>query len=140
MDTSDKLPFDGVKIADFSWVWVGPTSTKYLADHGATVVRVESLSRPDILHSLGPHKNREAAPTRTHAFSDFNTSKLGLSLNLKTPEATEIAKRLISWADSFSATTASWTSAEIPQATSEKAAKAISNKTAMFLFIVESTP
>jgi len=86
MDTSDKLPFDGVKIADFSWVWVGPTSTKYLADHGATVVRVESLSRPDILHSLGPHKNREAAPTRTHAFSDFNTSKLGLSLNLKTPE------------------------------------------------------
>ncbi len=101
MDTSDKLPFDGVKIADFSWVWVGPTSTKYLADHGATVVRVESLSRPDILHSLGPHKNREAAPTRTHAFSDFNTSKLGLSLNLKTPEATEIAKRLISWADVY---------------------------------------
>lgn len=101
MASSDKLPLDGVKIADFSWVWVGPTSTKYLADHGATVVRVESLSRPDILYSLGPFKDREAGPTRTHAFSDFNTSKLGLTLNLKTPEATEIAKRLISWADVY---------------------------------------
>jgi crotonobetainyl-CoA:carnitine CoA-transferase CaiB-like acyl-CoA transferase len=64
-------------------------------------VRVESLTRPDITHSLGPFKNREAAPTRIHAISDFNTSKLGISLNLKTPEATEIAKRLISWADVY---------------------------------------
>ena len=101
MASSDKLPFDGIKIADFSWVWVGPTSVKYLADHGATVVRVESLSRPDILHTLGPFKDREVAPTRTHAFNDFNTSKLGLSLNLKIPEATDIAKRLISWADVY---------------------------------------
>ena len=101
MASSDKLPFDGIKIADFSWVWVGPTSVKYLADHGATVVRVESLSRPDILHTLGPFKDREVAPTRTHAFNDFNTSKLGISLNLKIPEATDIAKRLISWADVY---------------------------------------
>ena len=101
MASSDKLPFDGIKIADFSWLWVGPTSVKYLADHGATVVRVESLSRPDILHTLGPFKDREVAPTRTHAFDDFNTSKLGLSLNLRIPEATEIAKRLISWADVY---------------------------------------
>ena len=36
------LPFDGVKIADFSWIWVGPTTTKYLSDHGATVIRVET--------------------------------------------------------------------------------------------------
>ena len=32
----------GVKIADFSWVGAGPRATKDLADHGATVVKVES--------------------------------------------------------------------------------------------------
>ncbi len=101
MASSDNLPFEGVKIADFSWVWVGPTSTKYLADHGATVVRVETLSRPDILRTIGPFKDGEVGPNRTHAFNDFNTSKLGLTLNLKTPEATEIAKRLISWSDVY---------------------------------------
>ena len=101
MASSDKLPFEGVKIADFSWVWVGPTSVKYLADHGATVVRVETLSRPDILHTIGPYKNGEVSTNGGHAFNDFNTSKLGLTLNLKTAEATDIAKRLISWADIY---------------------------------------
>ena len=93
------LPFDGVKIADFSWVWAGPTSAKYLADHGATVVRVESLNRPDLVRSIGPYKDDETGPNRTHSFNDVNTSKLGVTLNLKTPEGLAIAKRLLSWAD-----------------------------------------
>ena len=98
---SATLPFQGIKIADISWVWTGPTTTKYLADHGATVVRVESLSRPDIVRFLGPFKDREPGPNRTHAYNDFNTSKLGLTLNLKTPEGVEIAKRLIAWVDVY---------------------------------------
>ena len=28
---SDSLPFEGVKVADFSWVGVGPITAKYLA-------------------------------------------------------------------------------------------------------------
>ena len=40
-------------------------------------------------------------PTGPHAFNDFNTSKLGLTLNLKTPEGIDIAKRLITWADVY---------------------------------------
>ena len=95
------LPFEGVKVADFSWVWVGPTTTKYLADHGADVVRVESLSRPDIVRFIGPFKDRAPGPNRSHGYNDFNTSKLGLTLNLKTPEGVEIAKRLIAWADVY---------------------------------------
>ena len=101
MTTAGPLPFDGVKIADFSWVWVGPTSAKYLVDHGATVVRVESTTRPDIIRAIGPYKDDENGPNRTHSFNDFNTSKLGVTLNLKTPEGLAIAKRLISWADVY---------------------------------------
>ncbi len=47
----DQLPFEGLKVADFSWVGVGPITAKYLADHGATVVRLETEGRPDILRT-----------------------------------------------------------------------------------------
>ena len=97
----DRLPFSGVKVADFSWVWVGPTTTKYLADHGATVIRVETLSRPDIIRLIGPFKDNVPGPNRSHGFNDFNTSKLGLTLNLRTSEGVEIAKRLLAWADVY---------------------------------------
>ncbi|PKB64368.1 MAG: hypothetical protein BZY80_02935 [SAR202 cluster bacterium Io17-Chloro-G2] len=96
-----QLPFEGLKVADFSWVGVGPKTAKYLADHGATVVRVESETRVDILRTIGPYKDAEPGPNRSQFFGDWNTSKLGLTLNLKTPEAIDVAKRLIAWADVY---------------------------------------
>ena len=41
-DVDPALPLADLKVLDFSWVGVGPITTKYLADHGATVVRVGS--------------------------------------------------------------------------------------------------
>ena len=96
---TEQLPFNGVKVADFSWVWVGPTTGKYLADHGATVVRVETVWPPDRVRGMGPYKDSVPGTNRSHAFADFNTSKLGLSLNLKNPAAIDVARRLIAWAD-----------------------------------------
>ena len=95
----DTLPFADVKVADFAWVGVGPISAKYLADNGATVVRVESENRPDVLRGGPPFKDAEPGWNRSQFFGDFNTSKLGLALDLKLPEALAIAKRLIAWAD-----------------------------------------
>src|SRR5262245_3075625 len=46
------LPFAGVKFADFSWIGVGPITAKYFADHGATVVRIETESPADRLRNL----------------------------------------------------------------------------------------
>jgi benzylsuccinate CoA-transferase BbsF subunit len=98
---TEQLPFNGVKVADFSWVWVGPTTGKYLADHGATVVRVETAWPPDRVRAMGPYKDSVPGTNRSHAFADFNTSKLGLSLNLKNPAAIDVARRLIAWADVY---------------------------------------
>ena len=95
----DGLPFDGIKVADFAWVGVGPISAKYLADHGATVVRVESENRPDVLRGGGPFKDAIPGWNRSQFFGDFNTSKKSLSLDLKTPAAVEVAKELIRWSD-----------------------------------------
>ena len=35
-------PLEGLKVLDFFWVAVGPMTTGYLAEYGATVVRVSS--------------------------------------------------------------------------------------------------
>lgn len=97
-DSSEGLPFSGLKIADFSWIGVGPISAKYFADHGATVVRVESSTYPDKLRLVAPFRD-EMGIDESHFFADMNASKLGLTLNLKKPEAIEVAKRLIGWSD-----------------------------------------
>ena len=47
-----KLPLEGLKVLDFCWVAMGPMTTKYLAEYGATVVRVESSKRPETLRLL----------------------------------------------------------------------------------------
>jgi crotonobetainyl-CoA:carnitine CoA-transferase CaiB-like acyl-CoA transferase len=99
--SADTLPLEGLTVADFSWVGVGPITARCLADHGATVVRVESELRPDVLRGGVPFKDAEPGWNRSQFFGDFNTSKLGLALNLKSPEALAIAKRLIAWADVY---------------------------------------
>jgi crotonobetainyl-CoA:carnitine CoA-transferase CaiB-like acyl-CoA transferase len=99
-DASAGLPLAGLKVADFSWIGVGPISARCLADHGATVVRVESMARPDKLRLAGPFKGEMGIDT-SQFFADMNSSKLGLSLNLKHPAAIEVAKKLIEWADVY---------------------------------------
>jgi crotonobetainyl-CoA:carnitine CoA-transferase CaiB-like acyl-CoA transferase len=93
------LPLTDLKILDLSWVGVGPITVKYLADHGATVVRVESHTRLDVVR-LGPPWH-EARPgiERSQFYASWNTSKYGLALDLSQPEAREIVRRLVVWAD-----------------------------------------
>ena len=96
---SSALPFEGLKVADFAWIGVGPITAKYFADHGATVVHVETESPADRLRLVGPFKDGKPGPNRCQFFASFNTSKLSLALNLKRPEGLEVAERLIRWAD-----------------------------------------
>ncbi|MSQ25915.1 MAG: CoA transferase [Dehalococcoidia bacterium] len=91
--------FAGVKVADFSWVGVGPITMRYLADHGATVVRVESISRADFLRTSPPYKDGTPGVNRSAFWAAFNAGKLGLTLDLKKPKAMDVARKLIAWAD-----------------------------------------
>jgi crotonobetainyl-CoA:carnitine CoA-transferase CaiB-like acyl-CoA transferase len=95
----DGLAFSGLKVADFSWVGVGPITAKALADHGATVVHIESASMPDVLRMGRPAKDGIPGLDRGQFFANFNSSKLGLQLNLRTPHGKRIAMELIDWAD-----------------------------------------
>lgn len=93
------LPLDGVKVADFMWVIAGPWSTRYLADYGATVVDIESTVRVDTLRTLAPFKDGQPGAERSGAWATVNAGKLGLQLNLATPQGRDVALRLANWAD-----------------------------------------
>ena len=92
-------PFAGLKVADFSWVGVGPMIGKALADHGATVLRVESPHRLDLLRTAPPFKDAEPGPNRSQFMANFNTSKKGVTVDLKQTSGRQLARRLADWAD-----------------------------------------
>lgn len=94
-----KQVFEGVKVADFSWVAVGPSVARELALHGATVVRVECHRWPDTLRTAGPFKDGITGIDRSAFYAAYNTNKYGISLDLNMPKGQEIAKKLVQWAD-----------------------------------------
>ena len=90
--------FDGLNVLEFGAGAAGPLATRYFADHGATVIRVESSVRPDFLRLYAitaTQRSLEASPM----FAAFNCNKLGITLNLKHPDARDIAIKLVEWAD-----------------------------------------
>ena len=91
--------FEGLKVADFSWVAVGPTIGRAFADHGATVVRVESRRRLDVARTLAPWKGDAKGVDDSIWYAHHNAGKLGLTLDLSTPDGIAVARRLIDWAD-----------------------------------------
>ena len=90
---------EGIHVLDFAWVGVGPITTKYLADNGADVIRIESAARPDVLRIGPPWKDAQPGINRSQFFASFNSSKKGITLDLSKPKARELAKRLVPWAD-----------------------------------------
>jgi len=91
--------FAGVKIADFGWIVVEPLLVKYLADHGAEVIRIESTTRRDLTRVSAPYKDGITGPNRAGFFASVNNNKYGVTLNLKHPRGLEVAKRIVAWAD-----------------------------------------
>ena len=89
------MPFDGLKVLDFTWVGVGPITTKHLADFGADVIRIESVSKPDVLRNAPPFKDGVAGINRSQFPANYNTSKRGLGLNLSLPEGRELVRNII---------------------------------------------
>ena len=93
------LPFAGIHVLDFTWYAVGPVTTKYLADYGANVVRIESAARLDGLRLAPPWKDAQPGVDNSQFFASFNTSKRGLALDMSNPRAREIFLRMVPWAD-----------------------------------------
>lgn len=91
--------FSGLTILAFCWAVVGPLTMKFFADHGATVIRVETAKRPCTMRTSAPYKDNQPGLNRGGYFNYFNANILSLSLNMNRPEGIEIAKRLVKTCD-----------------------------------------
>lgn len=90
----------GIRVVEFAVFAAGPVVGKHMAQEGAEVIRVESHVNPDGFRThYPPFAGNQPGLDRSGAFAIFNDGKLGVTLNLKDPEAVELAKRLVARAD-----------------------------------------
>jgi crotonobetainyl-CoA:carnitine CoA-transferase CaiB-like acyl-CoA transferase len=79
------MPLSGIRVLDFSWVIAGPTTTRYLAAMGAEVIKIEAPS------------GDPGRATELHAV--LGQAKKSIILDLKKPEALEVARALAEKSD-----------------------------------------
>src|ERR1700732_915605 len=85
--------FQGLRVLDFSTTIAGPHCTRMLADMGAEVIKVETAEGETM---------RTRPPVRSGCsttFGQLNVGKKSLVLDLKSPDAIEIIRRLVATAD-----------------------------------------
>ena len=91
--------FEGLKILEIGSGAAGPVATRYFAEHGARVIRVESGLRPDFLRVLFLTRDSKFGVDGSPMFILLNPNKESVTLNLKEPRAQELARELVRWAD-----------------------------------------
>ncbi len=89
MATSKRM-LDGYKVLDFTQVLAGPTTTRYMAEMGAEVVKVEIAPNGDISHGVPYLRDGRSA-----YYVQQNRGKKSLCLDLKHPAGAAIIKELI---------------------------------------------
>ncbi len=94
-----KPPLEGIRVADFSWVWAGPFCTLQLAHLGADVIRIETKTRPCVTRMLPPWPENIMGLNRSGYFNQYNQGKRSITLNFKVPGALEVARRLVANSD-----------------------------------------
>ena len=95
----ERLPLEGLKVLDLTWALVGPNAIRNLSDLGATVIKVESGTKPDPIRSGPPFRDGKPGLDRCAAFADFNAGKRSISLDMRKDGARELLRQLIAWAD-----------------------------------------
>ncbi|MGH8247820.1 MAG: CaiB/BaiF CoA transferase family protein, partial [Gammaproteobacteria bacterium] len=92
-------PLEGIRVADFTWVWAGPTCTLQLAHMGAEVIRMESSRRICTLRMLPPFADGQMGTNRSGYFNQYNQGKRSIQLDISQPEGKEIARRIVAISD-----------------------------------------
>ena len=88
----------GLKILDLTHSLAGPFCAQMLADHGAEVIKVESLEG-DFFRKSGPFAPEDQERHFGGLFQTCNRNKRGIAIDLKTTEGKYILLELVKQAD-----------------------------------------
>ena len=88
----NQQPLTGITVLDFGQVYNGPYCGFLLAQAGARVIKIESITGETL-------RARERATAATYPFTNLNANKECITLNIKTTEAQDIIKELVMKAD-----------------------------------------
>lgn len=88
------LPLKGYRILDFTKNLPGPLATRWMAEQGAEVIKIESPTSPDPTRFYPPMKDDMAV-----FYSTFNTGKKSLSVDFKAENGLEQILKLVETAD-----------------------------------------
>ncbi len=91
-----KTALSGIRVLDFTRLLPGPYCSMLLGDLGADVIKVEQPGIGDYARTMRKNFLRGG---NAYNFLILNRNKRGLSLDLKRPEAVEIAKKLAAKSD-----------------------------------------
>ena len=90
---------DGVRVLDLTHHVAGPYCTKLLADFGAEVLKIERPLTGDPARRMAPFHHDEPDPEKSLLFGYLNTSKQGITLDLKSEAGRGLVRRLVEEAD-----------------------------------------
>jgi CoA:oxalate CoA-transferase len=86
-------PLEGIRVLDFSIMLAGPYCARLLADVGAEVIKIEPPEGDD-MRLRTPLRDGHSA-----YFGQLNAGKKSLALDLKSPEAIVLVRRLVAETD-----------------------------------------
>ncbi len=109
MKAGTKQPLKNYRVLDLSRIWAGPYCTKLMADLGAEIIKMESLSVYDSHRGpVSPARGIAAYPdgepgeepwNRNGWFNCLHMSKYGITLELTSDEGRRVFERLVSISD-----------------------------------------
>ena len=102
--TSTKLPLEGVRVLDFSWVWAGPYACMLLGLLGAEVIKIEGHKRSDltrraVIWPLSDQSPTMLLPNQPILYNAVNQNKKSLTLDLGKPEGIQLVRKLAAISD-----------------------------------------
>jgi len=88
------VKLEGLRVLDLSLFLPGPLMTQFMADHGAEVIKVESLHEGEPNRGIGAKRDGVSV-----YFANTHRGKKSLALNLKDPAGVEVLLRLAEKSD-----------------------------------------
>lgn len=90
MNSQKALPYEGIRVVEFTHMVMGPTCGMVLGDLGAEVIKVEPIDGD---------KTRDLVGSGAGFFPMFNRNKKSIAVDMKSPAGIELVKKLIATAD-----------------------------------------